>query len=129
MLSAGLADLVRSQPSTPTGVIVQAQSVTAASGAVRLLGGTVRVRSSLINGVAATVNARFLPLLVRLPGIRSVTPDVGVAGCSGLQAPPLDSVQVNGSALTDGPGIAVVDSGVADRAELGGAPASVPDRS
>jgi serine protease AprX len=120
VLSDNLVGLVRSQPATPTGVIVQAESVTAASGAVRLLGGTVRVRSSLINGVAATMNARFLPLLVRLPGIRAVTPDVGVAGCTGLQAPPLDSLQVSGSAPTDGPGVAVVDSGVADRPELAG---------
>jgi serine protease AprX len=120
VLSDSLAGLVQAQPSTPTGVIVQASSVGAAQGAVRLVGGTVRMRSGLIGGVAATVDARFLPVLVRLPGVRSVTPDVGVAGCTGIQAPSLDALQVSGSAPTSGPGVAVVDSGVADRPELAG---------
>lgn len=123
LLEAAAAD-----PAPTLQVIVQAQEADAAAELVASIGGSVRRRLSIIDGVAADVPAAALELLAASTGVEAVSLDARVMGSAFAPADPnlrqsvvgLPALWDAGAGLT--PTIAVIDSGVdATRADDFGA--------
>src|SRR5213594_2698827 len=75
LLSAAAAD-----PLATLQVIVQARDVDAATGTVAGVGGSIRRRLAIADGVAATVPAAALQTLAAAAGVEAVTLDARVIG-------------------------------------------------
>jgi len=113
--------LLNANPLSTQQVIVQADSVQAAAAAVTAVGGQIRRRLSIIDGVAADVPAAALQTLAAAPGVGHVSLDADVGGSALAASDPslwqasADVPPLWGSGVAPAPPtptIAVIDSGV-----------------
>ena len=120
-------------------VVVQGTAPGAAAAAVRAVGGAVTRDLPIVEGVAATVPAAAVPALQQTTGVRAVTPDATVrvsASDPTNESKPANPVvdrevgadELRARGLTGkGVRVALVDTGVADVADLRGATVRVTD--